>query len=294
VAHLEVTTKIGCKPNMCEYCPQERLMEAYAKGCGDTYFSLEDFKRCIESVPPEVDIHFTGYVEPFMNPKCDDMMIYAYNKGHKIQTNTTLMGMRKENFDKISQLKFKDFKIHLPSGSLREKIGTSAKSEKINDVCYSLSEKWLDLLDYVLLKDTPFQKDLHCHGSLHPQWWATTRLSFLSGRVKVANNIHSRAKNVGSLDHERVEENKTKHYNWRGRCGRIYCNVLIPNGDLQLCCNDYGLEAKVGNLLEQTYVEIRQSPAFIAIEKDGHDLCDYCEQGVSMLDPSYQDVWKEE
>jgi len=284
--HLEITTKIGCKPNMCEYCPQDRLMEAYAKGCGDTYFSLEDFKKCIDTVPTFMDIHFTGYVEPFMNPKCDQMMIYAYDKGHRVQTNTTLMGMKKENFERISNLRFKDFKIHLPSGSLKERIGTSSKSEKINDICYSLHDKWVELLLYVLNKDTPFEKDLHCHGSLHPQ------LSFLSGKVKIANNIHSRAKNVGQLNHERTEQNKTKHYNWRGRCGRIYCNVLIPNGDLQLCCNDYGLEAKVGNLMEQTYSEVRQSELFMNIEKGGHDLCDYCEQGVSMLEPEYEDKWR--
>jgi hypothetical protein len=271
---------------MCEYCPQERLMEAYSKGCGDTYFSLEDFQKCLETVPNKMHIHFTGYVEPFMNPKCDQMMIYAYNKGHKIQTNTTLMGMTKENFDNVSNLKFKNFKIHLPSGSLRERIGTSAKSEKIDDVCYSLTDRWLELLDYVLSKDTPFQKDLHCHGSLHPQ------LSFLSNRVEVANNIHSRAKNVGELNHDRTEENKTTKANWRGRCGRIYCNVLIPNGDLQLCCNDYGLEATVGNLLRQTYGEIRDSDVFRNIETSGHDLCDYCEQGVSMLDEDYRDTWR--
>lgn len=286
--HLEVTTKIGCKPNMCEYCPQDRLMEEYAKTCGSTYFSLEDFERCLESVPEKMDIHFTGYVEPFMNPKCDQMILHAYEKGHRVQTNTTLMGMTKRNFDNISHVRFKEFKIHLPSGSLKEKIGTSAKSEKINDVCYSLSDKWLGLLDYVLTKETAFSKGLHCHGSLHPQ------LSFLSGNVQIANNIHSRAKNVGQLDHERTEDNKTTKANWRGRCGRIYCNVVVPNGDLQLCCNDYGLEAKVGNLLEQSYSEIRKSEVFRNIETSGHDLCDYCEQGVSMLEPEYQDVWKKD
>ena len=41
------------------------------------------------------------------------------------------------------------------------------------------------------------------------------------------------------------------------KTGRIICktnslnyNVLIPNGDVQLCCMDYGLDAKIGNLLE--------------------------------------------
>ena len=33
-------------------------------------------------------------------------------------------------------------------------------------------------------------------------------------------------------------------------------NVLLPNGDVVLCCMDYSLKHKIGNLLEQDYYEM--------------------------------------
>ena len=42
-------------------------------------------------------------------------------------------------------------------------------------------------------------------------------------------------------------------------CGcpeRLYHGVLLPNGDMSLCCMDYGLKHIHGNLLTQSYDEI--------------------------------------
>ena len=36
-------------------------------------------------------------------------------------------------------------------------------------------------------------------------------------------------------------------------------SVLLPNGDVVLCCMDYSIKHKVGNLLEQEYSEIFSS-----------------------------------
>ena len=36
-------------------------------------------------------------------------------------------------------------------------------------------------------------------------------------------------------------------------------SVLLPNGDVVLCCMDYSIKHKVGNLLEQEYCEIFSS-----------------------------------
>ena len=90
---LEVTTKIGCS-NVCEYCPQTKLIKNYTNNLHNavmkkhfndendikvieslllhkylekdknrtTMMSLDTFKKCLSSIPPQVDIHFTGYV----------------------------------------------------------------------------------------------------------------------------------------------------------------------------------------------------------------------------------------
>jgi Iron-sulfur cluster-binding domain len=40
---------------------------------------------------------------------------------------------------------------------------------------------------------------------------------------------------------------------------RWHSNVVLPNGDVFLCCMDFGLTAPVGNLLNQSYAEILEA-----------------------------------
>jgi biotin synthase-like enzyme len=66
---IEVTTKIGCS-NVCEYCPQSTLIKRYKERIGnkDTMMKLDTFQRCIRTLPKDIGLNFTGYVEPFLNP----------------------------------------------------------------------------------------------------------------------------------------------------------------------------------------------------------------------------------
>ena len=97
---------------MCEYCPQKLLMNKYItkdvkkskKKKEYLNFTLENFKKCIESVPTDIDLHFTGYSEPFDNPIAEELILYGYEKGHKILVNTTLVGLTKEKFDQLDNV----------------------------------------------------------------------------------------------------------------------------------------------------------------------------------------------
>ena len=100
---IEVTTKVGCS-NVCEYCPQSTLIRRYRERIGsdkDTMMSLDTFKKCISTMPTDIGLNFTGYVEPFLNPECTDMIIHAFKKGHEMLLNTTLMGMTIEDWDRL-------------------------------------------------------------------------------------------------------------------------------------------------------------------------------------------------
>ena len=82
------------------------------------------------------------------------------------------------------------------------------------------------------------------------------------------------------------------------KTGKIYCksnslknNVLIPNGDVQLCCMDYGLEAKVANLFHDDYDEIFNGEPMKNIinsmsDIDGKDdlICRKCENAIYKSD----------
>jgi radical SAM protein with 4Fe4S-binding SPASM domain len=57
-------------------------------------------------------------------------------------------------------------------------------------------------------------------------------------------------------------------------------NVLLPNGDVVLCCMDYNLKHVIGNLLEQTYEEMMQGKPLQDLikmnEADGFNKCSIC------------------
>ena len=286
---LEITTKIGCKPNMCEYCPQTLLMGEYKKTSNnETYMSMETFTKCLKSVPSKVDIHFTGYVEPFLNPKTPEMVLHTFSRNHRIAINTTLMGLTKKKLNSIVHIPYKAFRVHLPSATYKEKIGYHKKSVVEDGFTKTLNPAWIKMLDYVIEKNI-HQVSYHCHGKLHEQ---LKDMGYLD-KIRVKDtSLQSRVQNVGNLNKERNEKTKlSPEVSIRGNCIRVYHNVLLPSGQVQLCCQDYGLEMTIGNLLDNTLREIQTSEEFLNIVKHGHDICDYCDVGIRSI--SEEETWEE-
>ena len=150
VRHLEITTMIGCKV-ACVYCPQDKISRQYFGT--DRMMKFDDFIRYIEKVPRHVVLHFTGFAEPFLNPRCTDMIEHATRRGHPIYISTTLAGVTRENAKRLSQLTYYQFQIHLPSA---EKLMNLA----INDEYFMLLS---DLVSAGIITD------LHFHGNeVHP------------------------------------------------------------------------------------------------------------------------------
>ena len=63
-------------------------------------------------------------------------------------------------------------------------------------------------------------------------------------------------------------------------------SVLLPNGDVYLCCMDYALENKLGNLLEQSYESLFESDRYkhivAGMKDDSIDiLCRKCERACN-------------
>lgn len=55
-------------------------------------------------------------------------------------------------------------------------------------------------------------------------------------------------------------------------------NVVLPNGDVYLCCQDYGLKHKIGNLFRTKYNDLnRQKIIDLSNEDDSKIICRKCE-----------------
>jgi hypothetical protein len=282
---LEITPKIGCSV-MCEYCPQTLLIKSYTgskikkadpKKKPILNMEFDSFKKYISTVPTSIDLHFTGYVEPFLNKDCDKFILYSHNKGHKIMVNTTLEGFSLEKYEGIKNLPYKQFNIHCPSSTYKENIGVKKPPSFLETGQRELREDWLELLIYIF-NDPPQNFTLHYHGGLHPQVKELFKYAGVDYKKYTKSLVTSdRAQNLvdggdNIIQHSKVPPEK----NIRGKSGRVYQPVLIPDGSLGLCCQDYGLKHVAGNLNTQTWQEYRKSPAFLKIAQEGADLCDYC------------------
>ena len=306
---IEVTTRIGCS-NVCEYCPQTTLIKEYTKkdsdplkvindSKSDIVMSLETFIKCVETIPTSVDIHFAGYTEPFENPHAIDMVEHVIGKGHRVMVNTTLVGVTKDIWRRLNTVNkklLKDVHIHLPSASYDENIGIKKPVTKITHrgvTTKQLSDDYREMLIYAVKNPvrgatSGWAQHLHCHGDLHPQ------LVVLESELKEVGisisrrDINSRAMNLLLEKKEKVPPD----INIRGRCNRVSQNVLLPDGRLSLCCQDYGLDQIMGNLLLQTWDEYKKSKTYTEVHRIGADMCDYCEEGVDYVGDEMWEEWR--
>ena len=259
---LEVTTSIpanGC-PLVCAYCPQDELKAAYDD---DRFLSLENFDRVLGKLPKEIQITFAGYVEPFVNKDCAAMIRLAHAVGHKVSLFTTGVGMTVDDFEQIRGIPYTGvqggFVVHLPDAE--------------GYFSHSLLPGYMELL--ARMKQKP------------PLNFRTVTMGTLPKPLQelfpgtIRQTMYSRAGNVKRND---VVQITTKQAETTCGCPeRLYHNVLLPNGDVSLCCMDYSLRHILGNLFEQDYEDV------IPVDGAPFALCKNCENGVpaarSVLSP---------
>jgi radical SAM protein with 4Fe4S-binding SPASM domain len=237
--------------------------------------TITDFKKYIKTVPTNILIGFGGFSEPFSNPECVDMIIYAYQKGHKIYMSTTAVGMTMEDINRLKMVKFERIVLHLPDAEGNTKIPTS--------------DEHLKLVTY--LKETIPTSHFLCMamGHLHPKfknafnnvdnpYYPISNEFPASSRLNKFPNPSSRAGLVSCVKSPR-------------NYGSIKCvvefenigNYLFPDGRVNICHQDWQLKYVLGNLNESSYEDIIKSPKFFEMQSDmkkfweNRTMCRKCE-----------------
>ena len=262
---LEITTMIGC-PLMCTFCPQDNLRDAYGTA-DEKYMSLETFKKVIDELPEHYRIDFSGMAEPWVNPDCTDMLAYCFEKGRRVAVYTTLYNWTREDVDRVLDLLVEyphlveNFSVHMPD-------------ENNNMRGWKYSEDWeyafRALMQVLQLTGIHHEAmTMSDRGVVHPA------LNHLG--VKLWNWVgHDRA---GSLPLDQVKEKPItlapKHSTpiTCSKTPRYDQNVVLPNGDVVLCCMDYDNKHVLGNLNTHTIDEIRQQPTFLALVEENARSC---------------------
>jgi sulfatase maturation enzyme AslB (radical SAM superfamily) len=271
---LEITTNVGCRLS-CSYCPQATVTKAYHQQSKKSEqplqcMTLSAFKKYISTVPKEVDFHFSGFSEPWYASECTDMIEAVHFKGHRIAIFTTTDGMLTEHINRLKLISFKRFVIHLPDG---------------NDDMHLVPDAiYLERLQK-LLHAIP-NIEIVTIGIPNPDIVA------LLGQTNSTRRVHTRAGNIqltssaigAAFTQEEILQ-RNSHTSLICRSNRMVSNVLLPNGNLQLCCMDYGLEHVLGNLSNESYCEIIEGKAFARIfdllgQQHSEILCRRCEYAI--------------
>lgn len=237
---LEVTTVIGCNI-LCRACPQKLLLSSYFKKDKSrvSNMSMETFKQCIDQVPQDVRIDFSGMAEPWLNSHCSEMLAYAAEKGHPIAVYTTLFGMTLDDIDIIFKYHYTDFVLHLPDNEGNTKI--------------PITEEYMKVIKKLLSSKKIIGRNIvtgvSCHGELHEE------LKFLENKENLyyIRDLHDRAGNVEAEDLKLHKCNIRGHFRCIESGIDLNHNVLLPDGTVVLCCMDYGMKHVLGNLLFDSY-----------------------------------------
>jgi len=267
---LEITTIIpekGCIVD-CVFCPQRTLEKVYT---GTRILTLENFKKLIDKVPKDVRITFAGFTEPWMNKYATDMVLYAHNQGHPVSVFTTAVGLSVEDCEAIAHIPFAGnpnggFCLHLPDSEMLAK--------------HPITPSFLKTLEW--LRDNQHRIQNFQIMAMGPQLHPSIRHIFPHAphyqMYSRAGNLHREALLKPQLITLKDRWNAIEHEDRNRTCGcveHLYHNVLLPNGDVSLCCMDYGLEHIIGNLYEQSYEDV------IPQAQTCFDLCNNCENGVN-------------
>jgi len=197
-------------------------------------------------------LEITTYIGcPNMCSYCPQKLLIDSYKGEKRMSLDTFKKILKNtptdidiHFSGFSELFFNPMAVELLEEAL----------ERHQVVVYTTTMGMTDEV-YEKIKKMPF-KEFHIHRRE-----GTRFIPFATDSVLIdGSNTISRAGNL-----------------WKTESKGSYCkkspehrqNVVLPNGDVYLCCMDYGLKHKLGNLLGQNFNDLYRSGNF--------DLCKSCE-----------------
>jgi hypothetical protein len=264
---LAITTHAGCR-NQCTYCPQRSFIESYRKRSDEYSLSPDTFRRCIQTVPESICISFSGFCEPWMNPGCTQMILYAHEKGHQVRVNTTLVGIKPGDIEVLKNIPFIKFVVHLPDNKGLTKINPD---EEYLAVLSMMLKVRLNNLKWKFHSTDP---DIRIHPDVN-------RLLIHSGvRISYAD-LNNRAGNVRTIkSYQPVNKGRVLL-----ECQDFHHNILLPNGDVVLCHMDWSLKHVLGNLLTDNYIDLYSGEAFQEIntalqDPDADILCRDCEKDL--------------
>lgn len=282
---LEITTIVSC-PLRCTFCPQEKLSENYTSDI--RHLTLDNFKLILAKVPKHVRIDFSGMSEPWANRFATDMLEHTLKQGYDVAVYTTLQGMR--DADRVIDVmaRYREHVeivvIHLPdvNGNMRGFKDSETYRAALASFQMARLNEQLRSISFMTMDDagmSPFSTSV----PTDLVWSALTR-----------------AGNVGDVGGQSIEESPS--HQTPVLCGYTPFydqNVLLPNGDVVVCCMDYSVKHKIGNLLSGDYASLFSSHGMNDLRRENMkfsesdaSICRKCSRATPLhVDERHKQFW---
>lgn len=262
-----ISTKIGCPIN-CKYCPQDVLIKAYKNRPNPVMeLSFDNFVRMLSHIPKTVIISFTGFVEPFANPRCTDMIMYALENDYVVRVFSTLYNVTIDQYKRFKDHKnLKTLDIHIPDSNYNTQ--------------FPITEQYKETLTYVVNNPPKYAR-----------LWTSCLGVTSKERDEIRDIIHVDGNPINSI-HGLVYDNHLSHRGAKLKCNRDCSRIdnkragvgmIVPNGDVFACTQDWELENYIGNIFEvENWDQLMQGELRLkfrdALDNPRIDnICTYCE-----------------
>jgi Iron-sulfur cluster-binding domain len=284
---LEFTLMVGC-PLMCTFCPQDKLKANY--GRAEKYMSLDAFRAMLAKVPKHVRVDFSGMAEPWANPHATAMLETALQSGYAVALYTTLHGMSCADGAAVCGLllahqpQVEVICLHLPDANGNMRGWRYSHEYEINLRRFLELRAALPRFEAMTMDGS---------GSIHPD------LAHLG--IELGGWIgHTRAGTLAPPPGQPIQPRPIHHAAVMCSFTPFYDqNVVLPNGDVVLCCMDYSTQHRLGNLLEQDYYNIFAGAELGALRAENmrpafseKSLCKSCDRARPLSVGAVKQFWR--
>jgi len=267
---LEISVKVGCGL-FCDYCPQNEYIQNYKSKYPDDEKVLteETFKSVLRNVPNSVYIKWTGFTEPLDCKLFPLLALHLKDNGYKQQISTTLHGHPESILwfrDNLGV--FREITLHLPDDSrlMKSRVSDTYLSN-LDQLLRNASDLGFDedrLVAFLIGND--FHEDIKTLLDLH-----LTKGSLSKSQIQNAKVLNTRNStiDVNKLSISKVStrpfarKDQVDRENFYCAYRRLNAGVLLPNGQVAICSQDYNLDFILGSLktdsLETLYARIETS-----------------------------------
>jgi uncharacterized Fe-S cluster-containing radical SAM superfamily protein len=250
--HLNITATSSCKA-MCVYCPQDRFTSAMEGQ--PRHLSCREFVELLPALAGtrfEV-VSFGGFTEPFDNPEIVELIAIASQQTFvdRIHIYTNGEALTPSIAEALQQVRlgYADISCHGFDAGTYRRTRPFLDAARIRENVLFLLQNRRNIDRLTISVTGPFGSPA-----------SLAELETLCSKYGAGferRDLHSRA----GLLHIGRESKVVKSGPFR--CAKFDFGkpVLVPGGDLVLCCQDFALEHVIGNLHRQTFEEIlRDSP----------------------------------